>query len=179
MRYKKIDNYECVNGVGNGMSLFVQGCDFHCKNCFNPETWNPCDGDEWTQEQQKIFLDLASRSYIDRISFLGGDPLHENNIREVHALINQIRFLFGCTKTIWLYTGYTWEEINNGVITDDLKSTHISNCRKDILNYIDVLVDGRYVDSLRDVTLKWKGSSNQRVIDVKKTLETGEIVLWA
>lgn len=119
----------------------------------------------------KDFLNLINRSYIKRVSILGGEPLTSRNVEEIFHLISTIRKLFP-TKTIWLYTGFTWEQIMNPTNSDDI-------LRKEIVSQCDVVVDGEYIDELRDITLKWRGSSNQRVIDVKKSIEKGEVVLWS
>lgn len=170
MRYASMRNLDISNGENIGVSLFVQGCHFHCNNCFNSETWDFEGGYSWTEKSIKDFLNLVNRSYIKRVSILGGEPLTSRNVEEIFHLISTIRKLFP-TKTIWLYTGFTWEQIMNPTNSDDI-------LRKEIVSQCDVVVDGEYIDELRDITLKWRGSSNQRVIDVKKSIEKGE-VLWS
>ena len=170
MRYASMRNLDISNGENIGVSLFVQGCHFHCNNCFNSETWDFEGGYSWTEKSIKDFLNLVNRSYIKRVSILGGEPLTSRNVEEIFHLISTIRKLFP-TKTIWLYTGFTWEQIMNPTNSDDI-------LRKEIVSQCDVVVDGEYIDELRDITLKWRGSSNQRVIDVKKSIEKGEVVLW-
>lgn len=164
MRYASIRSLDISNGEGVGISLFVQGCPFRCHNCFNPETWDFNGGEEWTEDIENEFIELAKRPYIKRISILGGEPLANENINDVLNLVNKIRLLLP-EKTIWLYTGYEWHQC--------LKHP----MRKEIVSKCDVLVDGRYIDSQRDITLRWRGSSNQRVIDVKKSLVQNKIVL--
>jgi anaerobic ribonucleoside-triphosphate reductase activating protein len=164
-------NLDISNGENIGVSLFVQGCHFHCNNCFNSETWDFEGGYSWTEKSIKDFLNLVNRSYIKRVSILGGEPLTSRNVEEIFHLISTIRNLFP-TKTIWLYTGFTWEQIMNPTNSDDI-------LRKEIVSQCDVVVDGEYIDELRDITLKWRGSSNQRVIDVKKSIEKGEVILWS
>ena len=171
MRYASMRNLDISNGENIGVSLFVQGCHFHCNNCFNSETWDFEGGYSWTEKATKDFLNLIKRSYIKRVSILGGEPLTSRNVEEIFHLISTIRNLFP-TKTIWLYTGFTWEQIMNPTNSDDI-------LRKEIVSQCDVVVDGEYIDELRDITLKWRGSSNQRVIDVKKSIENGEVVLWS
>lgn len=171
MRYASMRNLDISNGENIGVSLFVQGCHFHCNNCFNSETWDFEGGYSWTEKATKDFLNLINRSYIKRVSILGGEPLTSRNVEEIFHLISTIRNLFP-TKTIWLYTGFTWEQIMNPTNSDDI-------LRKEIVSQCDVVVDGEYIDELRDITLKWRGSSNQRVIDVKKSIENGEVVLWS
>ncbi len=176
------------NGEGVGVALFVQGCPFnpHCENCFNPETWDFSGGKEWTQEIRDKFITLANRSYIKRISILGGEPLAEENLDDVLDLVNRIR-LSSPQKSIWIYTGYIWEDImnyvtpfNNVITTSNYEILYDYQMwkRQEIIKQCDVLVDGRYMDSQRDITLPYRGSSNQRLIDIRQSLQKGEIVLW-
>lgn len=150
MRYASIRNLDVSNGKEIGVSLFVQGCPFRCYNCFNSETWNFNGGKEWTIEVENEFIKLANKPYIQRVSILGGEPLTESNLPTIQNLVNKIRLLLP-EKTIWLYTGYTLQECLN----------HPQ--RAGIVNKCDIIVDGRYVDELKDITLKWRGSSNQRI----------------
>lgn len=172
MRWAQIRKLDISNGEGIGIALFTQGCPFHCFNCFNPETWDFNQGNEWTEETQKEFLKIAERSYIDRISFLGGEPLAEQNIKELLILVKILKDKFP-TKKIWLYSGFTFEKIFNSTEEKFL-------IRQQILSYVDVLVDGQYIDDLKDYSLRFRGSSNQRIIDIKKTLsnEDKAIVLY-
>lgn len=193
MRYNQIRECDIANGEGIGVALFVQGCHFHCKNCFNPETWDFNGGKEWTPEVEDKFIELASRPYIKRISLLGGECLADENLDGILNLVNRIRLLFGNSKSIWLYTGYKTVGIKNdlwllepNIITDKVLepkelATGISNVEKrsEIIKKCDTLVDGRYIDSQKDISLKWRGSSNQRVIAIQKSLQKGEIVLWS
>ena len=174
MRYAQIRELDISNGKGVGVALFVQGCHFHCYNCFNPETWDFNGGKEWTPEVEDKFIELASRPYIKRLSILGGEPLADENLDGVLHLVNRFRFSFP-NKSIWLYSGYRWSEIfNDGVyLTKECDGWK----RREIIKQCNVLVDGRYVDSERDITLKWKGSRNQRVIDVQRSLQQNKIVL--
>ena len=174
MKYS--DYYDCdiCNGNSVGMSLFVSGCPFHCKECFNPEAWDFNYGKEWILDVEEKFLDLVGREYIKRVSFLGGSPLCDRNICEVFEIIKKIRERYP-EKEIWVYTGYIWEAIISGNLSDDYTKTI---ARKDLLKYIDVLVDGPFVNEKKDLTIAFRGSSNQRIIDVKKSLESGEVVLW-
>ncbi len=186
MRYAQIRKLDISNGEGVGISLFVQGCHFHCKNCFNPETWDFNGGKEWTEEVENKFLELTARPYIKRISLLGGEPLADDNLDDVLNLVNKIRLLFGDTKTIWLYTGYKWSDLwcsGDGLQADygldycnEISINH--NKRQEIVKQCNILVDGRYINSQRDISLKWRGSSNQNVIDIQKSLQKGEVVLW-
>lgn len=181
IRYASIRNIDISNGNGVGISIFVQGCQFCCKNCFNSETWDFNGGKEWTQEVEDKFIELANRPYIKRISILGGEPLAEQNLDGVLNLVDKMRLLLP-NKTIWLYTGFSWEDIWNDskIIIDDftLKVHEDYKKRQQIISQCDVLVDGRYIESKRDLTLKFRGSSNQRLIDVKKSLENNQVVLY-
>ena len=160
MRYNLIRKMDIADGPGVRVSIFLQGCEFHCKNCFNAETWNFDKGEEFTDETLEKLLNLCSEDYIEGLSILGGEPLHPRNIDGTIKIAKAFRERYP-KKTLWVWSGYLFENVVN----------------KDIFNYIDVLVDGQYVDELHDFRLKWRGSSNQRVIDIKKTLKTNEIVL--
>ena len=184
MRYAQIRSMDISNGEGVGVSLFVQGCPFHCKNCFNSETWDFNGGKEWTEETKNIFMKLIDRPYIKRVSFLGGECLAEQNLDEVLSLIKEIRNSFP-EKTIWLYTGYEWNQIMNIKVTQpffscqDLESK-IQNAlkRQEIIKMCNVVVDGEYIDEQKDLTLKFRGSKNQRVIDVQQSLAQNKVVLY-
>lgn len=178
MNYAQIRSMDISNGEGIGVSLFVQGCDFHCKNCFNSETWEFSKGQEWNDKTKNQFLKLIEKPFIQRVSILGGEPLHHKNVQNVLKIVDEIRVSYP-TKNIWLYTGYTWEQIMHPVITDiNSEQLKMLQMRKELVNKCDVLIDGRYVDELRDVSLHWRGSSNQRVINVQETLKQNQIVLW-
>ena len=158
-----------------GIALFVQGCPFKCHNCFNPETWDFNGGKEWNEEVENQFIELAKRPYIKRVSILGGEPLADENRQDVLNLVNKIRLLLP-DKTIWLYSGYTWEEC---LIKPKTCEENIFRAlRYEVLKQCDVFVDGRYVEKQKDITLKWAGSRNQRVIDVKETLKQNKVVLY-
>ena len=175
MRYAQVRSMDISNGEGIGVSLFVQGCPFnpHCYNCFNPDTWDFNGGKEWTQEVEDKLIELANKPYIKRLSILGGEPLADENLDGVLHLVDIIRLSFP-NKSIWIYSGYQWEQLfNDGIYL-------IKDCagwkRREIVKQCDVMVDGRYIDSQRDVSLKWCGSKNQRVILVKESLRQGEII---
>lgn len=182
IRYAQIRSLDLSNGEGVGVALFVQGCHFHCKNCFNPETWDFSGGKEWTEKTKDKFIELASKPYIKRISILGGEPLAEENIDNVLDLVNKIRLSFP-QKSIWLYTGYKWEHIFDPqwhYHPHTQEKLSIGRWRRQqIVSRCDVLVDGRYIDSQRDIILKWCGSKNQHVIDIQKSLQKGKLILWA
>ena len=186
MRYSKIHKLDVSNGEDVGVALFVQGCHFHCKNCFNGETWDFNKGKEWTPDIKQKFINLIDRPYIKRISILGGEPLADENLIDIYLLINRIKERFLNSKKIWLYTGYTWSDIwcSDAALRDDYgldysiaHSIRHEN-RQEIVSQCDVLVDGQYIDELKDISLKFRGSSNQRIINVKKSLEENQVVLY-
>lgn len=178
MNYHNLTYPDQNNGDGLRVVLWLSGCSHHCFNCQNPQTWDENSGIEFDIEAKKELFDELSKDYISGITFSGGDPLHENNIIEVNNIIQEIKKQFP-NKTIWLYTGYTWEELSpNTLIRGIDEESTLHNVRANIIKSCNVVIDGPYIDDLRDITLKWRGSSNQRVIDVQKTLQNGEIVLW-
>lgn len=184
MRYAQIRSMDISNGEGVGVSLFIQGCPFHCKNCFNSETWDFNGGKEWTEKTKNKFMELIDRPYIKRVSFLGGECLADQNLDEVLKLVKQIRISFP-EKTIWLYTGFCWNDIMcsfAGLQADcvvlDKKDIEVWEKRRKIISNVDVLVDGEYIDEQKDLSLKFKGSKNQRVIDVKQSLAQNKVVLY-
>lgn len=150
------------NGPGVRVSIFFQGCEFHCKNCFNPETWNFDKGEEFTDEVIEKVLDLCKEDHIAGLSILGGEPMHPKNIEGTTKLAKAFKERYP-EKTIWAWSGFLFDQYVK---------------EKEVANYLDVLVDGQFVDELRNPTLKWKGSANQRVIDVKKSLRSKKVILW-
>lgn len=187
MNYHNLTYPDMLNGDGLRVVLWLSGCSHHCYNCQNSQTWEPDDGILFDTDTKRELFNELEKDYISGLTLTGGDPLHENNIEDVFSLIEEIRVSFP-EKTIWLYTGYTWEEIVNHIeLNEECDEYGGANCienqnmemRKEILLNVDVLVDGQYIDSQRDITLKWRGSKNQRVIDVKKSLEKGSIVEWS
>lgn len=178
MNYHNLTYPDQNNGDGLRVVLWLSGCSHHCFNCQNPQTWDENSGIEFDIEAKKELFDELSKDYISGITFSGGDPLHENNIIEVNNIIQEIKKQFP-NKTIWLYTGYTWEELSPNILIKGIdEESTLHNVRANIIKSCNVVIDGPYIDNLRDITLKWRGSSNQRVIDVQKTLQNGEIVLW-
>lgn len=183
MRYASIRSLDISNGEGVGVSLFVQGCPFHCKNCFNSETWDFNGGKEWTEKTKNKFMELINRPYIKRVSFLGGECLAEQNLDEVLKLVQEIRISFP-KKTIWLYTGFEWNLLMSKICQptfpdkDFERIIEIHKKRKEIISLCNIVIDGEYIDEQRDITLKWRGSSNQRVIDVKQSLTQNKVVLY-
>lgn len=162
MRYHNITKDDMLNGDGLRVVLWVAGCTHKCKQCQNPITWDINGGLEFGESEKKEIFDQLDESYISGITFSGGDPLHPQNRQPVYELAKEIKEKYP-HKTIWLYTGFLWEEIK------DLP----------IVPYLDVLVDGEFKIELLDPKLYWKGSSNQRVIDVQATLKQGEVILHA
>ncbi len=160
MHYNTIRKMDISNGPGVRVSIFMQGCVFHCKNCFNPETWDFNNGKEFNDEVINHVLDLCNQSYIKGLSILGGEPMHPKNIEGTTKLAKAFKERFP-EKNLWCWSGYSFDELKD----------------KEILKYADVLVDGRYVDDLHNPLLKWRGSSNQRVIDVQKSLKQNKVVL--
>ena len=185
MRYAEIQEFEVNNGEGVGCSLFVQGCHFHCKNCFNQSAWDFDGGERWTNEIKERFIELVKRPYITRVSILGGEPLADENVCEIYDLLSYIKTMHD--KKIWVYTGYTWEELvkesrpfsvyslNSFLDKKNEEQFFNTHVRSLIIPLVDVLIDGRFVEEQKDLTLPFRGSSNQRVIDVAKTIERGEI----
>ena len=161
MRYNLIRKMDISNGPGVRVSLFMQGCSFHCKNCFNPETWDFEGGKEFTDETIEKVLELCSKEHVKGLSILGGEPMHPKNIDATTKLAKAFKEKYP-NKNLWVWSGFEFDK--------DLKG-------KEVLNYIDVLIDGVYKDELHDPTLKWRGSSNQRVIDVQKSIKEGKVVM--
>ena len=160
MRYHNITKDDMLNGDGLRVVLWVAGCSHHCRECQNPVTWDPNGGLPFTEaEKEEIFRELE-KDYISGITFSGGDPLHPANVEEVTALAREIKSRFP-DKTIWLYTGSVWEEMLG----------------LEILNDLDVCVDGEFEIAKKELLLHWKGSANQRVIDVPESLRQLTIVL--
>ena len=160
MNYHNITRDDMLNGDGLRVVLWVSGCEHHCKGCQNPITWDPQDGVFFDQKAKEELFKELEKSYISGITFSGGDPLFPFNEPEITRLAKEIRHRFP-EKNIWLYTGYTWEQIKE----------------KEVVKVLDVLVDGTYMEELRNTQLHWRGSSNQRVIAVQESLKTEQIVL--
>ena len=165
-----------LNGDGLRTVLWVSGCQQKCFNCQNPQTWDFDSGIPFTDETMQELLDDLSQSYISGITLSGGHPLEPQNLDTVYKIVKTVKEKFP-NKSIWLYTGYTWEEIlEKDKSYEDLEVNSISPL--DIVKYCDVLVDGKYKDDKRDITLAWRGSSNQRVINIQESLKQNKIVLW-
>ncbi len=161
MRYHNITKEDMLNGEGLRSVLWLAGCTHRCKNCQNPITWDINGGIPFDEDAKQELFESLDKDYVSGITFSGGDPLHPQNRKEVFALAKEIKEKFP-TKTVWLYSGFSWEEF----------------CDIPEVKYLDVVADGEFVEELKDVRLPWVGSSNQRVIDVQKTLATGEVCLY-
>lgn len=176
MNYLKIEHEDVCNGIGIRCTIWFTGCSHECARCFNKETWDPNSGIPFDNEaKQEIFNEL-SKDYISGITLTGGDPLYKDNLNDVLFLLKQIRILYP-TKTIWLYTGYTLEQILHPLLINTIP-TEEEEKRIDIIKMVNVLVDGPYIDAQRDITLKWRGSANQRVINIPETLKQQKVVLY-
>ena len=158
MRYNLIRKMDISNGPGVRVSIFMQGCSFHCKNCFNQETWDFEGGQEFTDDTINKVLELSDKKEVKGLSILGGEPMHPTNIEGTTKLAKTFKEKYP-EKNIWAWSGFKYEDIKDN----------------DVFNYIDVLVDGQYKDELHDPTLKWRGSSNQRVIDIKESKKQNKV----
>lgn len=170
MHYGKIRERDIANGKGVRVTLFVSGCRNHCENCFQPETWNFDYGEQFTEETESYIIKLLSEPYISGLTLLGGDPMEPENQSVLLGLIRKVKETYP-KKNIWCYTGYTIEQLCDS--SESCRCEHTD----EMLSLIDVLVDGKYVDELRDISLKFCGSTNQRVINLNRSRECKEIVL--
>lgn len=161
MNYIQMRSMDISNGEGVGCSLFVSGCKFHCKDCFNSESWDFDAGKPFNSEAENKLIELASKPYISRITILGGEPLADGNYQEISKLIPKLP-----KKKIWLFTGYTFEEL--------LKDQN----RLDVVSMVDVLVEGRFVTELKDISLKFRGSSNQRILNARASVREKQPIIY-
>lgn len=161
MRYNKIRKMDIADGPGVRVSIFMQGCTFNCKNCFNPETHNFTGGKEFNSQTIDRVLELCENENIEGLSILGGEPMHPNNIEGTTELAKKFKEKYP-NKNLWMWSGFSFDK--------ELKD-------KEVVKYVDVLVDGQYKEELRNPTLKWKGSENQRVIDVQQSLKNNDVIL--
>lgn len=168
MRYNKIRKMDISNGEGVRVSLFVQGCEFHCKNCFNTEAWDFQGGKEFTTETLNTLLDLCDKEYIKGLSILGGEPMHPTNRETVVDIMRAFKFRFP-NKDIWMWTGYTLEELLEQN-DEDVKS---------MLIYLDYLIDGQFIDEKKNLKLKWAGSDNQRCINIQESMKQRHLIAKA
>lgn len=170
MNYGEIKTNDIANGEGVRTSLFVSGCTHHCKECFNPDTWSFDYGREFTTKTEEEIINSLSPDWIDGLTLLGGEPFEPQNQVVLYPFIQKVKKIYP-NKNIWCYSGYTFEELT----TNSRAKIDIT---EKMLSLIDVLVDGEFKIDLKDISLKFRGSSNQRIIDVKKTLENGSITLY-
>lgn len=178
MKYAKINKTDIANGPGTRVSIFVSGCGHHCKGCFNSEAWDFNFGEEFTDETIEEIIDALEPNYIHGLTVLGGEPLHQYNRENVLKLLKRVKYEFGNTKSIWIYTGYTIEELVSDScegIPDIIPPFHDLRLRQ-ILGHTDVLVDGRFVQELNVIDLPFRGSTNQRFINVAETMNNLKVV---
>ena len=170
MNYAEIKNYDIANGLGVRVSLFVSGCTHHCKGCFNPMTWDFSYGKPFTEEVQDELLEMLSPAYIDGLTLLGGEPMEPDNQRALLPFVNKVRAQYP-DKNIWCYTGYKLDE--------ELLKPSRARCEvtDELLSLIDVLVDGEFIEEQKNISLSFRGSENQRLIDLPQTLSAGSIQL--
>lgn len=171
MNYADIKQYDVANGLGIRVSLFVSGCTHHCKNCFNKETWDFQYGNPFTEEEIQKILDYLKPSYVSGLSLLGGEPFEPENQEGLLPLVRKVKEVYP-EKDIWCYTGYLFDEDICGKMLDHVPET------RELLSYIDILIDGPFVEERKNLKIRFRGSDNQRIIDVKKTREAGKIILW-
>lgn len=161
MNYLSISKEDMCNGEGSRVVLWVSGCEHHCEKCRSKFSWDSSAGSEFTNIELENVLSELSKNYVSGITFSGGDPLHPNNINTITSLSKTIKSKY-TDKSIWCYTGYSYDDVKN----------------YELMKYLDVLVDGKYIDTLSSPSPKWCGSTNQRVIDINKSLEKNEVVLY-
>lgn len=170
MNYGAIKKCDIANGVGVRTVLFVSGCTHHCKGCFQPETWNFDYGERYTKETEDEIIESLRPDYVDGITLLGGEPFEPENQRELVKLLRRIKKELP-QKTVWSFSGFTYEEL-----TGDSRA--VCEVTNEMLSMLDVLVDGEFVEAKRNISLRFRGSENQRLIDMNKTRKEGTIVLW-
>lgn len=162
MNYIKIKKFDIANGPGVRVSLWVSGCPHRCPGCFNPETWNYQAGEKWDHRREQELIEALSPDYISGLTILGGEPLAPQNSWDVFKICKSIRLRYP-RKSIWIYTGYTWEQVR------DLLA----------MAYVDVVVDGPFIEGEKNISLLFRGSENQRIIDVRASLGKSEPILWS
>lgn len=171
MNYGEIKNYDIANGSGVRVTLFVSGCTNHCEGCFQPQTWDFAFGKPFTEKTEQELLEMLAPSYINGLTVLGGEPFEPENQRVLLPFLRRVKEKYP-DKNIWVFSGFTYDELKKD-------GTHCRcECTDEMLSLADVLVDGRFVIGLKDISLKFRGSSNQRIIDLNRTRETGVLTLW-
>ena len=171
MHYGEIKNCDIANGIGVRVTLFVSGCTNRCRGCFQPQTWDFDYGQEFTRETEDKILDMLSPSYITGLTLLGGEPFEPENQRVLVPFLRRVKLRYPA-KTVWAFSGFTLDEL----LTDGVRAR--CEVTDEMLSMADVLVDGRFVEEKKDIALRFRGSSNQRIIDLKKTREAGHAVMW-
>lgn len=171
MYYGEIKNCDIANGIGVRVSLFVSGCTNHCENCFQPQTWDFEYGTPYSPETEEKLLELLRPEHINGLTLLGGEPFEPQNQRELLGLLHRVRRELP-EKSLWAFSGFTYEELTT---PDSYPNCEVT---AEMLSLLDVLVDGRFVQSLYDISLRFRGSANQRIIDLKKTRKQEKIILW-
>lgn len=171
MNYAAIKKRDIANGIGVRVSLFVSGCTHHCKNCFNRETWDFSFGEKFTEDTENLIFEYLSPSFVNGLSLLGGEPFEPQNQAVLTKFLKKVKEKYP-DKDIWCYTGYLFDK--------ELLNESRARCEytDEMLSYIDVLVDGRYIEEQKDISLQFRGSKNQRIIDVKRSLISKKVVLW-
>lgn len=175
MNYAGFNTHDTANGPGVRVSLFVSGCEHYCKNCFNPEAWDFHYGQGFSENTMRIIIEAMTKNWISGLTVLGGEPMHPKNVVEVSKIISRIHCSFP-NKTIWVYSGYTIEELMNryqNMFIDSTIDKEVGYATGSILRTIDVLVDGRFIYELKDLKLRFKGSRNQRIIDMEHYRTSG------
>ena len=173
MNFADIKQNDAANGPGIRVSLFVSGCTHHCKGCFNEVTWDFNYGNPFTSNEIDLIIEYLKPSHVSGLTLLGGEPMEPQNQTGILPLLRKVREVYGDTKNIWLFTGYLFDRDICGRMCKELPET------EEILSYLDVIMDGPYVEALKDLSAYFRGSSNQRAIDVPATLKNGgEIVTW-
>lgn len=175
MNYHKIEKTSVANGTGIRVVLWVSGCSLHCRGCHNPETWSLNSGKLFDNEAKNELFEALNKPYIQGITFSGGHPLEDENVECIYNLMLEIKEKFP-SKDIWLYTGYTWDQIFPTVCLDMFNVNNMH--RKAVVEMCDVVVDGSYIEEQQDITLKFAGSKNQRLIDVRKTIAEQKVILY-
>lgn len=171
MHYGNIKNYDIADGEGVRVTLFCSGCTNRCEGCFQPETWDFCYGKEYTKETEDQLIQMLTNPNIQGLTLLGGDPFEPSNQRTLITLLRRVKQELP-TKDVWAYTGFVYEQ---DLLEEQRKHTEVTD---EMLSYIDVLVDGPFVIDQKDISLYFRGSTNQRVIDMPKTLKSGNVVIY-
>lgn len=171
VNYADIKQYDVANGLGVRVSIFVSGCTHHCKNCFNEETWDFGYGKPFTEKEISQIIEYLRPDYVSGLSVLGGEPFEPVNQEGLLPLLREVKQTYP-KKDIWCYSGYLFDQQILGQMCKE------SGVTRELLSYIDILVDGRFVEEKKNLKIRFRGSENQRIIDVKKSLSSGEVVHW-